>query len=666
MDRLAGLTDRLGDVESEIPGFDALRENQTAILERFDRMEGIVQHLLSPDELIERIDGLRRQLQASATQREAARIEEQILGLADRLESLPETLGDRTTLERIETQLQALAGEFAEARRQRAAGAHSVEAKLDDISAGMRDLAAADRAPDLSGVETRLDDIAARLDGERRAGGEALGGIDRRLAALAAAIDTQQDEASAEILAGLSRRMEQLADAIEAQDVRGARRDIEGLGRKLDELSRALAEQSQHLSRAEASPVEQRLAELQSQLADFARRAQAPEFGPFAQKLQDISDRLSGLPDAFPGDALHARLTAIEERLAGLSPRGSDNRALHNQLESIVSRLEVLKGRSIDPARLNELFDRVDAAIRTGALEERFDRIERKIEEASIPAERFDRLERRLAEGARAGLSDAHVERIERRIAEIGGALSEDRLIRLEDKLDDIVAAYAAGAELMSHEELAELRGDIGALRRELRSLPGLGEGQASLGTVLQTISQRLERLPDGAPATTADLEAQIDRVARLIDDPAQSRLALAHIESSLKSIEKRLDETRRTLLGGEPVAAPTAKGEISTVAGLARALSDDVTVLKTSAEASEKKTKDALDAVQDTLEAVVKRMAFLERDADATARAPGEPVETAAAEAVEPPASEAEPAPPEVAEPAPQPKPETARESAP
>ena len=37
---------------------------------------------------------------------------------------------------------------------------------------------------------------------------------------------------------------------------------------------------------------------------------------------------------------------------------------------------------------------------------------------------------------------------------------------------------------------------------------------------------------------------------------------------------------------------------------------------LKTTAEATERKTRDAIDAVQGTLEAVVKRMAFLERDA--------------------------------------------------
>ena len=102
---------------------------------------------------------------------------------------------------------------------------------------------------------------------------------------------------------------------------------------------------------------------------------------------------------------------------------------------------------------------------------------------------------------------------------------------------------------MLTQDDLADLRTDIVALRRELRSLPGLGEGEASLGAVLQTIAARLERLPDEPPATTAELEAQIERIAQLLEDPTHSRLALAHIEASLKAIEERLDETRRSML---------------------------------------------------------------------------------------------------------------------
>ena len=56
-DSLSGLVERIDGIEVEIPGFDAVRENQGAILERFDRMEGLVNRLASAEELLERVDG---------------------------------------------------------------------------------------------------------------------------------------------------------------------------------------------------------------------------------------------------------------------------------------------------------------------------------------------------------------------------------------------------------------------------------------------------------------------------------------------------------------------------------------------------------------------------------------------------------------------------------
>ena len=74
----------------------------------------------------------------------------------------------------------------------------------------------------------------------------------------------------------------------------------------------------------------------------------------------------------------------MQAQIEELAKRTPDQRTLQAQIESIVSRLELLKGRSIDPARLNELFDRVDAAMRA-VPDDRFERIEQKIEEMAVP-----------------------------------------------------------------------------------------------------------------------------------------------------------------------------------------------------------------------------------------------------------------------------------------
>jgi localization factor PodJL len=651
-DRLAGLTERLDEVQVEIPGFDAVRENQGAILERFDRMEGLVHRLASPEELLNRVDGLRRQLDTVAPRQDVAKIEEQILGLAERLDALPEDMSDAAALEKIEERLATLASELTEARQLRMSAASDLDRRLSDLSDLLREVGESGRNPDLSGLEERIAELGARFDEDREQNGEVLSNLERRLAELAAAIDEQED--GAEILTGLTRKIDALAETVEAQDMRGARGDIELLDGKLDQLAEQLAEQAEHLSRAQVQPLEERLDRTQQQLEELARhaRASSDQLRPFAQKLQEISDRVSALGGSDERTPLSLRLGAIEERLAGLTnSRGPDPRALQTQLEGIVSRLELLKGRSIDPAHLTDLFDRVDAAIRAMPEEGRFDRLEQKLAAAVMATERagrqelgagggieaieeqierLERLERLIGESAAGGISEEHINRLEQRIADTArealGArdapdISEERFARLERTLEQIGVAYSADGELLSPEDLAELRGDIVALRRELRSLPGLGEGEGNLSEVLEGIARHMERLPENPPATAAELEAQVERIAELLDDPGNARLALAHIETSLKTIEERLEETRRSLAYRPPLSGEAVDMDVEAVAGMARALSDDVSVLKGSSEASEKKTKEALDAVQDTLEAVVKRMAFLEHDAETTAQ---------------------------------------------
>jgi localization factor PodJL len=625
-DRLSGIADRIGGIEAEVPGFDALRQNQSAILERFDRMEGLVQHIASPEEMLERVDGLRRHMQAIASQRDVVRIEEQISKLAERLDALP---GDRGALERMENQLQALAGEFVEARRQRSSGAAELNGRLAELSATLHQIGEAGRAPDLTGLEQKLADIGSRLDDERRSAGAALARLEERLVALGAAVEAEKADAAVEMLGGLSQRVEGLAAAVEAQDAPRIRGDLQSLGDKLDQLARSLDQQAERLS-PRLEPLEARLQGLQTQLQTLSERAETSttEFGHVAEKVREIADRVSGGATEDP-DPVAARLAIIEERLTALAARGGpDARALQTQLEAVVSRLEILKGRSIDPARINELFDRIDAAMRQELGSERFDKLEEMLGRAVVPSERFDQLEKRLAETV--------------------PAISEGQLARLEEKIDALgrlpaagVAASPAAGEGVTQEDIAELRTDIVALRRELRSLPGLGEGEANLGAVLKAISARLNQLPEERPATAPELEKQIDRLAQLFEEPSDRRLALAHIETSLKGIEARLEETRRTLLSRSSSDADAVSGaEIDAVTGLARALSDDVTQLKGAAEASDKRNKEAIEALQGTMEAVVKRMAFLERDAEpsaASAPAPAEPTHGERVHATEP-----------------------------
>ncbi len=589
-DRLSGLVERIDGIEVEIPGFDALRENQHAILERFDRMEGLVHRLASAEELLDRVDGLKRQLQTTASQREVASIEEQLLKLAERLDALPAELNDEELFGRIEAGLGGVANDLVEARRQRKSVALAFEDQLADLSKQLRQAEESGRTPDLSGIEDRISVLGAHLAEDRRSVGDAFTRMERRLETLAAQVEKQEDQAKAEILSTLTERLDSLAAAVAEQDTAGARRDIGGLDRKLDELAEQFAARAKHLSQRQIEPLESRIQEMHGQIGEIAKRAQDTSalFKPLVRTLQEISERLGGLGAEGTAPPLSDRLEAIEERLGAIAGKSSDPRGMQTQLEAIVSRLEILKGRSVDPARLNELFDRIESAVR------------------ALPEERFE-------QGA---IPDERLERLERKIAETAKVASGESFERLEKKLDEIGRGF--GGEAPASGDLSELRSDIASLRRELRDLPAASQAEPNLGELMRAIAKRLDRLPQEQPASFSRVEAQLERISHVLDDPQGGPAGLARIEASLRTIEKRLDDTRRSL-GYHPPreVAEMSDEERESVAGLARALSEDVSSLKNSAQAAEKKTKDTIDAVQDTLEAVVKRMAFLEGETE-------------------------------------------------
>ena len=114
-------------------------------------------------------------------------------------------------------------------------------------------------------------------------------------------------------------------------------------------------------------------------------------------------DRLEKkIAEAASGAATADRLARLEKKLdevVRVFSAGGELLTQEDLTEFRAEILEPLKGRSIDPTRLNELFDRVDAAMRA-LPEERFDRLEEKLDQARTPVERFDRLEKKIAEAA--------------------------------------------------------------------------------------------------------------------------------------------------------------------------------------------------------------------------------------------------------------------------
>ena len=618
--RLAELQDRLVEVTERLASFDpgsaseAVRVGTSQILDRVDQVEALVEGLVSPDQLWDRLDGLRQEIQALPSLRHTALMDERLAQLAARLDALPQEIGDPKALGRIEAQIEGLGTELSEHRRLRNSSAAELDARLAEIARTLHEVSSARVAPDLSGLEDRLAEIAERINGDRSLSGEAFGRLERQLGTVAEAVERQESDATEAMLVGLERKMDALGVALAAQDVGGARRDLDALGRKFETLERGITEQAERLGTAQLAPLEERLDRMQVHLEEMARRshaATAAQFGPLAQKIQELSDKVSQIGTGGAPNAIAARLASIEERIAGLSGgRAPDLKPLQEELQGIVGQLEALKTQVVTQERVTEVMERIEAVARTG-----------------LSADRFDRIEARLA-----GVS--------------GDPEAADRLSRLEAKLDALSGLQDEDGSVLGQEDMSELRDEITALRRELRSLPGLGEGESNLGEVLKAVTDRLDRFPAEPVATTRELEEQVERLAALLDDPSHSRLALAHIETSLRTIEEKIGETRRsTAISGRDFDLPPEQVDAEAVAEMARSISADLGALKGSAEATERKTKDALDTVQDTLEAVIKRMAFLERDAPGGAAMPAPSSDYAPAEADAPEETAREPA---------------------
>ena len=262
-DRLVGVVERIDEIEGEIPAFDAIRVKQDAVLERFDRMEGLVHRLGSNEELLERIDALKRQVQTNASQREVERVEQEILRLALRLDALPAEVSDKHVLAHIEEQLGGLAADLTEARRQRKSVATELEDHLSEISAQLRDVAESARSPDLSGIETRLASLSAHIADDRVASSDGLARLERRVGALTDAIENQEDETAKALLEGLTQKVDALTASIDAQD---SRQGIEGLGCKLDEFGAQLNAQAEHVSRRQIEPIGDRLVAIEDRI----------------------------------------------------------------------------------------------------------------------------------------------------------------------------------------------------------------------------------------------------------------------------------------------------------------------------------------------------------------------------------------------------------------
>jgi len=519
-------------------------------------------------------------------------------------------------------------------------GLSAIEHRVGDIDERLRwlhqDLSERREPP-----QELIGEIAAIRHGlEGLSSGRGLREIENRIAELGRRFDRLSEPSlETEALSRLENRLDVLGDAVERirENRSGA---VSELARQLDRLA-ARIERAGTMPSVDLSPLEDRLAEIAGRLeestdtaAQFAALeerlaaltesvgAQQPQFdtSEIDRRLDAIAASLQAQPASLDLSEVHERLAAISQSLE-TQPDPFDASEIHERLAAISQSLES-QPAPFDPAEITDRLDRLAGEISGFLTEgERGPSLQPVLDRLAALDERFD--------SGRVDLEQlsAIVERMEASVAEAPA----ERLSALEEKISNLGDNIGHLDDGSFVEDISNLRTEIAELRADIRDTPPTPDGALrSLQPAIREIRERLDRLPEEPASFNRELEAQIGRISAMLDRPAAESEALGRLEDALAGINARLDAQEQHLKASTWQAAGSGSAEEGEGGGsealmrLASALQNDLGQLKSGAEAAEERTRQSLEAVHGTLEAVVKRMAFLERDRSFAG--PGEP----------------------------------------
>jgi len=420
---------------------------------------------------------------------------------------------------------------------------------------------------------------------------------------------------------------------------------------------------------------------------DAARRNHAPQGMPepsdlgLEQVIAEIAARQRMLDEA---PAYAPTTPAAQARYA--EPAAPDFSSLEQQLHNITRQIETLRHPSGIEDALSAL--RSDLAAIGRAIDEAMPRRALEALQSEVHA-----LADRIGEGYGRGGDPAVLETIERGLARVHGALNEmtpaeglagfnARISELADKIDNVAAAgpdpetlrylQAAINELRelsagvaSAEGVAAIAGDVQALGARIDHIAQttgttgldslamrvneltqaldtrvteIGPLPSNLESLVKTLSDKLDHADSGSRDQVAfdQLERQIAGLAEKIDAADQRSGDLSAIERGIQQLTLQVRAAREdAATTAERVARTVAADLASTLPHASvdvSALKQDLETLHANQSESEQRTHETLEAVHDTLERLVERLAMVETDVRADERSIGVRTEERAA----------------------------------
>ncbi len=194
----------------------------------------------------------------------------------------------------------------------------------------------------------------------------------------------------------------------------------------------------------------------------------------------------------------------------------------------------------------------------------------------------------------------------------------------------DQVAASAAGAS-----GLETLAHRVEALAQALEAHGERAGVPQHVELLLQNLSDKLERVQPSEHGSLGELEQHIVRLADKIEASEQQGSDLGSVERTLAELMQQVTDARaEAVAAAERVARAVATEGAGSGTVELDTLKNDLAALQANQSQADRRTQDTLEAVHDTLERLVDRLAMVETDL----RTEPKPAPAAATPAMEPP----------------------------
>jgi localization factor PodJL len=389
-----------------------------------------------------------------------------------------------------------------------------------------------------------------------------------------------------------------------------------------------IAQRQQALDEAEApGPLEQRLARLSQKLAAGGgdEPAAPHDFSGLHQQIRELTDRLESLhgPGGFQEMivALRQELAEIGRKLTEAAPRRAVE-ALQAEVHALAERVDIGRFHGADAASL--------AGVERGLAELR-EALHGLAPAESLVEFREDvkTLDRKIAQIAAGGADSAALRQLEHSVAELrqiaARTASGEALIALAeevqalgDKIERFVVPTDASSDILSG--LDQRFQELAATFEARVAAAGSTDGH-ELVAVIEALADRIERVElarDSIPALDA-IAAQLVRLSERLDAAGARLENLDAIERGLSNLFEQIEDLRANATAvaeraGKEAALEIA-GTVATATFEVDALKHELDTLRAGQTQNERRTQNTLEAVHDTLERLVDRLAVVETE---------------------------------------------------